>query len=311
MCVYLTRMKLVIFVAAERTVIRTKVTCQVAIVLLCCAGHCACSGELAEDEAQVLREDGLVTMPITVGMEAGGTLPSGRVRRPGPSGERPVAVPPRGSAAPAPVVSKRRSRPTALPAETGRPETSAECARRMRGRFVLCGPRERPEGGWWTMSHILPAIEHNRWRVLRVPDDTPATTECSPRDEARDEALAVLDRDGLLRSIRDHYAPDSFLSLIHHDPDQFRDFVLEDGYIYLRLNGRRVLCVPSVTVDGQSVRAQLIDQVHSVLAHLGSAKTLAYLREHVWWKEMAHDVQAFCDSCMTCRRSKPSNQKPY
>lgn len=162
------------------------------------------------------------------------------------------------------------------------------------------------------MSHILPAIEHNRWRVLRI-----SLMILQLRPSVHPEMRLVtrlwqsLTATGFSVAFGDHYAPDSFLGLIHHDPDQFRDFVLEDGYIYLRLNGRRVLCVPSVTVDGQSVRAQLIDQVHSVLAHLGSAKTLAYLREHVWWKEMAHDVQAFCDSCMTCRRSKPSNQKPY
>lgn len=48
-----------------------------------------------------------------------------------------------------------------------------------------------------------------------------------------------------------------------------------------------------------------------MLAHLGSAKTLSYLRDHVWWKIMGNDTQSDCDSRMTCKRSKPSNQKPY
>ncbi|EIN04208.1 retrotransposon protein Ty3-gypsy sub-class, partial [Punctularia strigosozonata HHB-11173 SS5] len=30
-----------------------------------------------------------------------------------------------------------------------------------------------------------------------------------------------------------------------------------------------------------------------------------------WWKSMVPDVRAFCESCVTCRRSKPNNQKPY
>ena len=48
-----------------------------------------------------------------------------------------------------------------------------------------------------------------------------------------------------------------------------------------------------------------------MLAHLGANKTLDYLRDHVWWKDMVHDVKAFCETCHTCRTSKPSNQKPY
>lgn len=35
------------------------------------------------------------------------------------------------------------------------------------------------------------------------------------------------------------------------------------------------------------------------------------MRDHVWWKTMNNDLQSFCDSCVTCKRSKPSNQKPY
>ena len=55
----------------------------------------------------------------------------------------------------------------------------------------------------------------------------------------------------------------------------------------------------------------IIDQVHSLLAHLGSKKTLSYLREYVWWDTMVHDVATFCASCTTCQCSKLPNQKPY
>jgi len=54
----------------------------------------------------------------------------------------------------------------------------------------------------------------------------------------------------------------------------------------------------------------VIDQAHSLLAHLGARKTLSYLREYVWWDTMVHDISAFCTSCTTCQRSKPLNQKP-
>ena len=39
--------------------------------------------------------------------------------------------------------------------------------------------------------------------------------------------------------------------------------------------------------------------------------TLDYLRDHVWWKDLVSDTKAFCETCATCKRSKPSNQKPY
>ena len=64
-------------------------------------------------------------------------------------------------------------------------------------------------------------------------------------------------------------------------------------------------------VDGQNVREHLIEQAHSLLAHLGTTKTLTYLREHLWWKDIASDVRKYCESCAVCKRSKPSNQHPY
>ena len=48
-----------------------------------------------------------------------------------------------------------------------------------------------------------------------------------------------------------------------------------------------------------------------MLAHLGASKTLEYLRDHVWWKDMVTDVKAFCETCHKCKMSKPSNQKSY
>lgn len=48
-----------------------------------------------------------------------------------------------------------------------------------------------------------------------------------------------------------------------------------------------------------------------LLAHLGANKTADYLRDHVWWKDMISDIKAFCKTCIICKQSKPSNQKPY
>lgn len=120
----------------------------------------------------------------------------------------------------------------------------------------------------------------------------------------------MLDRDGLLPHIKRRYGSDPMLSAVVQDPSSYRNFAVRDGYVFLRSNQREMLCVPNVIVDGRSIREQLINQAHSVLAHLGATKTLAYLREYVWWKDIVRDTTAFCDSCATCKRTKPSNQYP-
>ena len=55
-------------------------------------------------------------------------------------------------------VTRRRGPKVVSPAETGRPETSAEFARRVKSRFVLRGPRERTEGGRLPKGRLLSLI---------------------------------------------------------------------------------------------------------------------------------------------------------
>lgn len=92
--------------------------------------------------------------------------------------------------------------------------------------------------------------------------------------------------------IRLNYTKDTLFKKILSEPKNYRNYTLRDGLLYLKDNERELLCIPeSVTVDGRSLREIIISEGHSLLAHLGSAKTRAYLRDHVWWKT--------------------SNQKPY
>lgn len=81
--------------------------------------------------------------------------------------------------------------------------------------------------------------------------------------------------------------------------------------IYLKEAKRRLLCIPKVLVRGRSAREIIISEAHSLLAHLGAAKTLDYLWDHVWWKNIVANMKAYCKTCHTCKISKPSNQKPY
>ena len=99
--------------------------------------------------------------------------------------------------------------------------------------------------------------------------------------------------------------------MIMDKPKDFRNFEVKDDLIYLKSNGKNLLCIPKILIKERSVHELIIAEAHSILAHLGASKTLNYLRDHVWWKTMVTDTQTYCGTCITCKRSKPSNQKPY
>lgn len=115
----------------------------------------------------------------------------------------------------------------------------------------------------------------------------------------------------LQSELRNRYGEDPFFGDILTKPTQFKNFVVEDGLVTLRDQDRILLCIPNVIINGRNVREIVISHAHSLLAHLGPHKTASLLRDHVWWKTLLPDVQKYCDICMTCKRSKPSNQKPY
>ena len=81
--------------------------------------------------------------------------------------------------------------------------------------------------------------------------------------------------------------------------------------MFLRNNQNRTLCIPNIKIDSQNAREIVISHAHSILAHLGPRKTMAYLRDNVWWPKMNDDVKAYCNSCSVCAANKSPNHKPY
>jgi len=55
-----------------------------------------------------------------------------------------------------------------------------------------------------------------------------------------------------------------------------------------------------------ALKRRLFDQAHAgpLAAHLGSDKTLAQLRDSYYWPGMSKDVQAWCNACDVCARSR-------
>ncbi len=72
-----------------------------------------------------------------------------------------------------------------------------------------------------------------------------------------------------------------------------------------------LLEIPNVLISNRSIREIVILHAHLLLAHLGAYKTLQFLQNYVWWKTMSQDVQRYCETCGTCKRSKLNNQRLY
>jgi len=273
----------------------------------------------------------VISMPVLVGAEAmaaspavlasrrstrlaeragaGQQVPAMRTSRPSvlETSEAPMAPPAPAVRGPAP---RKHARVPVEPAETGRLETAAEFAKRVASRFVLRGPRERKEG---EDPDGLPGVS-----ASTSVNDPPATDtiegEHPPEVESREHTPIPAwypEEDDLIRGMKHKYNQDPFFKGILDSPSDYRNFELSDGLIRIRLRDRTLLCIPNLMIKGRNAREIVISQAHSLLAHLGAQKTLTYLRDHVWWKSMVMDVNTYCASCMTCKRSKPSNQKPY
>ena len=195
----------------------------------------------------------------------------------------------------------------------------------MAGKFVLLDPGERKKGGEGA-KNSLTTSNHQNVRFDDVPGSTGsespplagssnAETTCEDGElQGRNiESIPVtyLHKSRLLRKAKDQYSKDPFYKRILDSPKAFKNFELVNGFIQLHLHDHTVFCVPNIRVGDRRLQEAVIDQAHSLLAHLGARKTLSYLREYVWWNSMVSDVTAFCASCTTCQRSKPPNQKPY
>lgn len=184
-------------------------------------------------------------------------------------------------------------------------------AKRMKDKFILKGPVSRTEGV--AVDDFASADSDVEAIVPAAPDRN--TTKQPP--DGLNPLLEVISEslDGfeLLKHLKGCYATDIFFKAIVDKPSEFKNFEIDEasGLIFLKQHGRRLLCIPKVYFKGRSAREIVIEEAHSLLAHLGASKTAAYLRDNVWWKDLVSDTKSYCESCKTCSRSKPTNQKPY
>jgi Integrase zinc binding domain/RNase H-like domain found in reverse transcriptase len=197
------------------------------------------------------------------------------------------------------VATHRNPNKRDVPAETGRPETSREFAQRFKDKFVLRGPKGRTEGGNGNKEQSSP-ITH---QPLSDHTDHDRNDLIAPEIAATETALVdVLQNDAgidVLNELKGHYKDDTLFKSIMEKPKEFRNFQIRNGLIYLKLEGKSLLCIPKILIKGRNIHEIIISEAHSILAHLGANKTLNYLRDHVWWKGMVADTKAYCETCST------------
>ena len=234
-------------------------------------------------------------LPVLAGIEAQiATRRGSRVRQPSQKAVMAATDPP--------AAVKKIPKP--VPAAV---ESAKDFAARMKGRFVLRGPRPpvaTTEGG--NTVDITHSTANDTTKDVPI-ERTPSPTEGTLL-KAVSQSLQGLD---LLAELRSKFELDPAFRAIIDKPNDFRNFEVKENLVYLKESEKRALCIPKVLIQGRSAREIVISEAHSMLAHLGANKTLDYLRDHVWWKDMVSDVRAFCETCHTCKISKPNNQKPY
>lgn len=157
--------------------------------------------------------------------------------------------------------------------------------------------------------------------IIKTPTKNPqptaeysaADTNLANNGDQVQSLLNVMAGEGLdlPKILQGHYNEDSFFKVILENPKHYKNFVEENRLMYLKLNDRNLLCIPTLYVQGRNICEIVISEAHSLLAHLGASKTIAYLQDNMWWKDMTTDTTSYCLSCMTCKRSKPTTQKPY
>jgi RNase H-like domain found in reverse transcriptase len=168
------------------------------------------------------------------------------------------------------------------------PESSREFAKRMASRFVLQGPRERKEGRSTTHSTDPEEVATdtqlvmNNEEVAIDAEQLAMNNELSIALSGRDDGISDLDSpsniDGssdpiedsqrvltlvdlttqstegtdIVNKIRHNYDGDSLFKPILKNPTQFRNFEIKEGLIYLKEQGKSLLCIPKIIIEGHS-----------------------------------------------------------
>ncbi|KAG6913685.1 hypothetical protein DXG01_005165 [Tephrocybe rancida] len=144
----------------------------------------------------------------------------------------------------------------------------------MKGRVHITGPRQLFKPTGVMVPDVLPQEEREAGD-LNADDHSGGHIDVSLTGLMKDDSIDVLDL------VSGKYVTDKFFRDILAKPKEHHNFVVEDNAIWLQQKDQHLLYILYVTCGGQTLQELVISEAHSVLAHLGATKTLAYLCDHV------------------------------
>ena len=125
----------------------------------------------------------------------------------------------------------------------------------------------------------------------------------------------------MLDSIRGAYARDTFIKplvdgIVKEIKTKFGKYLLvRDIVYYITQDLKYLVYVPELAyLPGSQITLQqtIIQECHDALyaGHYGSAKTALRVQQQFHWNGLYQDIALYCNTCISCRRNKPSNRKP-
>ncbi|KEP46697.1 putative Ty3/Gypsy polyprotein/retrotransposon [Rhizoctonia solani 123E] len=137
------------------------------------------------------------------------------------------------------------------------------------------------------------------------------TTQSTLQKEAVGERLdlgTMVQSDELMAIVKNATPTDKFFGRICADIKAHSDFEKRDDMlIYKPWNA---ICIPEAFLKKRRVAEVIVDLGHTALGHMGSRKTVAYIRRWYWWPNMAKEIIEYCQSCGNCQMMKTSSQAP-
>ena len=112
-------------------------------------------------------------------------------------------------------------------------------------------------------------------------------------------------------TIHKGYENKPLLAKVLAQPNHFPQFIERSCLLYTKNHeNKKVLCLPYTSYKGDNIIARVVDQAHRAIRHFGAQRTTDYICRLYWWPKIGHKVDKFCQTCLTCQTTKPSNQLP-
>ncbi|KAI0352842.1 hypothetical protein OH77DRAFT_1387200, partial [Trametes cingulata] len=127
--------------------------------------------------------------------------------------------------------------------------------------------------------------------AMAAPSVPVRPSEEESRITVRDALQSGPALEGTIRSehgfdgaVRAAYATDTTFAKVMASPTAYPSFSVREGLLYVNNRfGDCVLCVPHGKLKQRSLRERVIDLAHKTLGHMGTQKTIEYVRRWFWW----------------------------